>query len=253
MRPTRIRPSRTPIVAGTAPAERTAASLASPTATPSGAGKPVRDERRLERDDRCARVDRLSHLLRDHDEVAHAGRSISMKGCMPPFVSWTNARVRTNPGPLVHLDGTLVELRDGEPEAGRRVPGARELRDPSSTNAWPRPRPVLSGRSPRPSRDVLPSGPYVKNPTSSPRLVARGERSGRRDAPDRAATRGRRDPRARRRSRTEARSASPRSPRASSWVIGCEADSRRAALTAPTLVARRSGPPPRARGRGRRR
>ena len=35
-----MRPSSTPIVAGTAPAARTAASLSSPTWTPSGAGKP---------------------------------------------------------------------------------------------------------------------------------------------------------------------------------------------------------------------
>ena len=39
-RPIRICPSRTPIVAGTAPAARTAASLARPVSTPSGAGKP---------------------------------------------------------------------------------------------------------------------------------------------------------------------------------------------------------------------
>ena len=39
-RPIRIRPSRTPIVAGIAPAARTAASLARPVSTPSGAGKP---------------------------------------------------------------------------------------------------------------------------------------------------------------------------------------------------------------------
>ena len=39
-RPIRIRPSSTPIVAGTAPAARTAASLARPISTPSGAGNP---------------------------------------------------------------------------------------------------------------------------------------------------------------------------------------------------------------------
>ena len=38
--PTLTLPSRTPIVAGTAPASRTAVSLWSPTSTPSGAGKP---------------------------------------------------------------------------------------------------------------------------------------------------------------------------------------------------------------------
>ena len=39
-RPTRTRPSRTPIVAGVAPASRTARSMASPTSTPCGAGNP---------------------------------------------------------------------------------------------------------------------------------------------------------------------------------------------------------------------
>ena len=38
--PTRISPSRTPTVAGTAPAARTRCSLSIPTATPSGAGNP---------------------------------------------------------------------------------------------------------------------------------------------------------------------------------------------------------------------
>ena len=40
VRPTWIRPSSTPIVAGTAPASRIARSLARPTSTPVGAGKP---------------------------------------------------------------------------------------------------------------------------------------------------------------------------------------------------------------------
>ena len=61
--PTRISPSSTPIVAGTAPAARTRRSLSSPTADALSRREAVRDDRRLERDDGLG----LAHLVRDPD------------------------------------------------------------------------------------------------------------------------------------------------------------------------------------------
>ncbi len=68
--PTTISPSSTPIVAGTAPAARTCRSDSSADLDALARREAVRDERRLERDDRR----RLAHLVGDAD---HAGRSIS--------------------------------------------------------------------------------------------------------------------------------------------------------------------------------
>ena len=50
-----------------------------------GSGEPVRDERCLQRDDERD-SSALAHLVRDVDEVGHAGRSISRNGYEPPFV-----------------------------------------------------------------------------------------------------------------------------------------------------------------------
>ena len=73
-RPITTRPSSTPTVAGTAPAARTAVSLARPTSIPAGRREPVRDERRLERDDRAPFLERCVDLVGDADEVLHAAQ-----------------------------------------------------------------------------------------------------------------------------------------------------------------------------------
>ena len=70
--PIRTRPSSTPIVAGIAPAARTASSLARATATPSGAGKPCATS--VVSSATTARVvlERGLDLLGDDDQIEHA-------------------------------------------------------------------------------------------------------------------------------------------------------------------------------------
>ena len=61
--PTRTRPSSTPVVAGTAPALTHGAVALEPDLDAVRCGEAVRDERRLERDDRRAVLERGAHLV----------------------------------------------------------------------------------------------------------------------------------------------------------------------------------------------
>ena len=65
-------PSRTPIVAGTAPAPRTAASLASPTSIPAGAGKPWATSVVSSATTAPPLAERCLDLVGDPDQVLHA-------------------------------------------------------------------------------------------------------------------------------------------------------------------------------------
>ena len=74
----RICPSSTPMVAGTAPAARTAASLATPVCDAVRCGEPVCDERRLERDDGALLLERRPHLVADVDQALASRPSLPL-------------------------------------------------------------------------------------------------------------------------------------------------------------------------------
>ena len=69
--PTTTRPSRMPIVAGTAPAARTRRLAREPDLDPGRGGETVRDERRLQRDDGAPLAERCLDLVGDPDQVLH--------------------------------------------------------------------------------------------------------------------------------------------------------------------------------------
>ena len=91
VRPTRSSPSRTPIVAGTAPAARTPP-LALETDLDALAGREaVRDERRLERDHRSPVCERMADLVRDLEQIHH--------GIEPSFATQRAAAASASSGP----------------------------------------------------------------------------------------------------------------------------------------------------------
>ena len=87
----RSSPSRTPIVAGTAPASRTRRSLSSPTATPSPGGKPCATSVVSSATTGPPLGERLPDLVRDADQVLH--------GIDPSFATQRAAAASASSGP----------------------------------------------------------------------------------------------------------------------------------------------------------
>ena len=139
----------TPIVAGVAPASRTACSISSPTSTPCGAGNPCATMRRLERDDRPALVERGANLVRELDELVHAG-----------------GRYRHRAELLDAAGGGLErEVGPADDPAGReRVSGARRVDEPRSTGSASRSSP--SNEQPRAPRLRIQAASTSDRPTT---------------------------------------------------------------------------------------
>ena len=86
--------------------------------------EPVRDERRLERDDGAIGVEGFANLLRHGEQLGHAGRSISTNRNTPPFVSCAKDRVRTKPA----RSYTVIARALNSATASRKRAGANRSR-----------------------------------------------------------------------------------------------------------------------------
>src|SRR5581483_7023449 len=118
----------------------------------------VRDERRLERDDRASGAQGLAHLV---GEAYHTVSSISTKRLSSPRrTSWKPARRYARRARSFQLATQSRNVR------GRHSRCAYSR--PAAMNGCASPRPVRSGRIPSPSRTSCPSGTKLKKPTSSP-------------------------------------------------------------------------------------
>ena len=114
-----MRPSSTPTVAGVAPAARTATSISCPTSDAVRRGESVRDDGRLEGDDRSTLVERGANLVRELDELAHAVRRYRhradlLDAARGGFEREVGAADDPTPGERVSCARRVENPRDGE-------------------------------------------------------------------------------------------------------------------------------------------